>query len=177
MLGANGAGKSTLLRVAATVARADGTVEVGGIDAAREPERARRGLVHLGQEAPAYGELSPREHLRWWARVQPDCRAGPDEALAAAGLSHALDVPARALSRGMRQRLALAMALLPRRGLLLLDEPFTGLDARGRSWLEAELQARRGGQAMLVALHDPAQARALADRVVRLEGGRLEGAA
>ncbi|MFO1532482.1 MAG: ABC transporter ATP-binding protein [Thermoplasmatota archaeon] len=177
VLGANGAGKSTLLRVAATLARpSDGMLEVAGVDARAEPEQARHGLSILTQEAPLYPELSPREHLAWWARAQAMPDADPDARLIPAGLAAVAHRPARTLSRGQRQRLALAMALLPDRPVLLLDEPFAALDDAGAAWLAAELRARRGRQAVLMALHDPAQAAAVADRVQLLRDGRLEAA-
>lgn len=191
VMGRNGSGKSTLLRLAATLVRPTaGTVEVAGIDAGHHPEHARAGLSLLSQEAPLYPELTPREHLRWWARVQgmPDAPGRIDAALAAAGLArdgghaHATgpptrrgsDLPVRSLSRGTRQRLAIAMALLPDRPLLILDEPFTALDDEGRAWLVGEVAARRGRQAILLALHDEAQAAALANRTLHLRGGALQ---
>lgn len=168
--GENGAGKSTLLRLVATMVRPTaGTVEVAGTDARRDPEQARRALSILVQESPLYPELSPREHLRWWARAQG--ALNPPGLLASAGLDGHADVPARNLSRGQRQRVALAMALLPDRPLLLLDEPFASLDDAGARWLRRELDARGGRQALVVAAHGPDPI--AADRVLRLSGGRL----
>ncbi|MEA3190078.1 MAG: hypothetical protein QOD77_660 [Thermoplasmata archaeon] len=170
LLGPNGAGKSTLLRIAATLSRpAAGTVHVGGVDAAKDPEAARRRLSLLTQDAPLYPELTPAEHLHWWARVQGV--PGDDGLLKEAGLAAHLQTPVRDLSRGTRQRLALAMALLPERPLLLLDEPFASLDAQGTAWLEGRFARHRG--AILVALHDEAQAARVAHRAVRLQEGRL----
>lgn len=175
VLGPNGAGKSTLLRIAATLARSrEGEVEVCGIDARKDPELARRQLSILTQEAPVYPELTPHEHVRWWARVQGLPAPDADARLQDAGLARVAHQPARSLSRGMGQRLALSLALLPERPLLLLDEPFAALDDAGRAWLAAELATRRGRQALVVALHDVTQARILADRVVSLRAGRLE---
>lgn len=167
ILGANGKGKSTLLRIAATVSPPTaGALVVAGIDAKRHPEQARRNLSHLPQDAPCYAELTPHEHLRWWSRVQ-GVAADPDAALVEAGLAAMAHKPAGTLSRGQRQRLALAMALTPDRPLLLLDEPFAALDAEGASALERRLAWC--GSAMLIALHDEAQARRIAHRVLRLD--------
>jgi len=177
LLGPNGAGKSTLLRIAATLARPrEGQVHVAGIDARREPESARAQLSILTQEAPVYPELTPHGHVRWWARVQRLPAPDADARLQEAGLAHAAHQPARNLSRGMRQRLALTLALLPDRPLLLLDEPFAALDEAGRAWLSSNLTARRGRTAVVMALHDAAQAQALANSVLRLNAGRLEAA-
>lgn len=174
VLGANGSGKSTLLRLVATLARPDaGTVEVCGVAAADKPETARRHLSILTQDAPTYAELTPHEHLAWWSRAQ-GLRLAPatiEAATVESGLGHAAHKPAGTLSRGQRQRLALAMALLPDRALLVLDEPTTALDTEGRRWLETRLATRRG--AALMALHDAGEADRLCDRVIRLDGGRL----
>ena len=176
LLGANGSGKTTLLRVAATLARPDtGDVAVAGANALKEPEQARARLSVLTQEAPLYPELTATEHLRWWARAQGLPSPGTGRILAEAGLARAADQPARSLSRGTRQRLALCMALLPDRPLLVLDEPFTALDDEGTHWLQEELRERsRRGQAVLLSAHGAAEAQQVARRLVRLRDGALE---
>jgi ABC-2 type transport system ATP-binding protein len=176
LLGPNGAGKSTLLRIAAAASRPDqGTVEVHGIDARRDPDGARRHASLLLQQAPVYAELTPHEHLSWWGKVR-GLRLPADRIEAATlecGLARHAHQPAGSLSRGQQQRLALAMALLPDAPLLLLDEPFTALDEAGRHWLESRLAARRGTGATLLALHDATQAARLAGGIVHLDGGVL----
>ena len=169
LLGANGAGKSTLLRIAATVCRPTaGSVVVGNVDARREPEKARCLLGYQPQDAPVYAELTPAEHLRWWMRLH-DAPVDVDAALVHFGLAAMAHKPSATLSRGQRQRVALAMASLHAPPLLLLDEPFTALDGAGQSVVGSILESRRGNQGTLLALHDEAQARRLADRVVRLD--------
>ena len=168
ILGANGSGKSTLLRIAATVSRPSaGTVVVDGLDALRRPEEARRRIGHQPQDAPLYAELTPHEHLRWWARLHGTA-AEADALVVTWGLETVAHKPSATLSRGQRQRVALALATLHNPALLLLDEPFTALDDAGRASLEAALAQRRGKTATLIALHDEAEARRLADRVLRL---------
>lgn len=179
LLGANGAGKSTLLRVAATLARpTSGHVEVGGIDARKEPEAARRSLFFLAQDAPLYDELSPMEHVRFWENLRGSPEGGDDAGclrrLADAGLAPLAHRRAGELSRGQRQRVALAAAEVGEPGLLLLDEPFTALDAGSQVHLTTMIERRRGRGATLVVLQDAAQAARLADRVVTLRHGRLE---
>jgi ABC-2 type transport system ATP-binding protein len=173
VLGPNGAGKSTLLRIAAGLARPDaGTVEVAGHDAKAHPLGARKACSFLSQEAPLYDELTPAEHVAWWARLHGRDASQPaaDQALLAAGLARLAHHPAGTLSRGERQRLALALALLPEPRLLVLDEPFTALDTVAHAWLESILAARRasGRGATLLSLHDEAAAARVAGRVLRL---------
>jgi ABC-2 type transport system ATP-binding protein len=173
LLGPNGAGKSTLLRIAAAASRPDrGTVELGGIDARKDPDGARRHASLLLQQAPVYAELTPHEHLAWWSKVR-GVRADVEALTLECGLARHAHQPAATLSRGQQQRLALAMALLPDAPLLLLDEPFTALDEEGRSWLEGRLATRKGTGATLLALHDAQQAARLADAAVRLHAGVL----
>lgn len=164
ILGPNGSGKSTLLRIAAGQSRAD------------QGQTARPGTVSfLSQEAPVYAELTPAEHVRWWARLWQ--RPAGDDAvhatLSEAGLVQLAHRQAGSLSRGERQRLALALAFLPDADLLVLDEPFTGLDTVAHAWLESRLSARRAaGRTTLLSLHGDDAARRVADRLVHLHGGR-----
>lgn len=167
VLGPNGSGKSTLLRVAAGQSRPDA-------GAVRRPGKAS----YLAQDAPLYAELTPAEHVRWWARLWR-LPADPEAAharLAEAGLLRLAHRPAGTLSKGERQRLALALAFLPPPAaapLLVLDEPFAALDDVAHQWLESRLAARRAeGGAALLALHGEEAARRVAGRVVHLAQGR-----
>jgi ABC-2 type transport system ATP-binding protein len=162
VLGPNGSGKSTLLRIAAGQSRPD-------------KGRAERPapVSYLSQEAPVYAELTPAEHVRWWSRLwrRPHDAEAVHAALADAGLLQLAHRAAGTLSRGERQRLALALAFLPDAGLLVLDEPFTGLDTVAHAWLESRLAARKAaGKATLLSLHGEEAALRVADRVVRLRG-------
>ena len=138
LVGANGAGKSTLLRLVAGLCRpSQGTVLIGGRDLQRSPEtRAAIGL--LSHQILLYEELTARENLLFFARLYGlnDGADRADEALAEAGLAPRQDHRVGGFSRGMKQRLALARATLHRPPALLLDEPFSGLDA-------AAVQGRR----------------------------------
>lgn len=151
--GANGAGKTTLLRMAAgTLHPTAGTVHVGG----RAPRSLRRGdLFYVPQAAPVYDELTPVQQIRWWGRLHGLATAGHDAVRIAAdaGLADNAHRPAAVLSRGQRQRLALACALHVRPRLLLLDEPASALDTEGTAWLAARLGDQDG--AVVAVVHGP----------------------
>lgn len=177
VLGPNGSGKSTLLRLAAAVSPPDaGLVEVAGTPVRRDDAVARRALGYVPQEPAVYDELTPAEHVALWARLRGQA-TDPDAVLADAGLATAAHRPAGSLSRGQRQRLALALALLGDPAVLVLDEPYTALDEQGEAWLTNLLARRRAaGCALLVAVHDPRQADHLLARTLRLRATRLEAA-
>ena len=175
LLGGNGAGKSTLLRLLAGVARPQsGTVSLFGADTRSDAIRTMRARVGLvGHEAMIYSDLSPRENLEVTRRLYA-CAADPEAMLERVGLARVGQRPSRTLSRGMLQRLALARALLPAPELLLLDEPFTGLDEEGSDLLRSVLREHRdrGGTSLLIS-HSLEAVAALATRVVILQDGRI----
>jgi ABC-type multidrug transport system ATPase subunit len=177
LLGPNGAGKSTLLAILSTLlAPSSGVVRYGAADArtAGHALRARLGL--LGHDLYLYPELTARENLEFFARLYG--LAGPRErvtqALTRAGLAERADDMVSGFSRGMRQRLALERALLHAPRLLLLDEPFTGLDDASGQALVARLRGlRHEGAIVVVATHDLDLAEGLLDKVAVLRDGRL----
>jgi ABC-type multidrug transport system ATPase subunit len=175
LLGANGAGKSTLLGIAATLLEpSSGRVQYGDATVGLGAElRARIGV--LGHDLFIYPELSAAENLAFFARAYGvrDVARAVKVALERAGLDQR-DDPAGRFSRGMRQRLALERALLHQPRLVLLDEPFTGLDDAATAALRARLTDLRGdGCIVLVATHDLETIDGVADRTVLLRGGRL----
>jgi ABC-type multidrug transport system ATPase subunit len=158
--GPNGAGKTTLLRLCAGLAiPTGGTLEV-------EPERG--GIGFLGHEPLVYRELTVLENLDLYGRLYhvPERRERIGMLLERFGLWDSRGVRASALSRGQLQRLALCRSLLHRPELLILDEPFAGLDAEGSELLDRELTGMRELRTILVATHDP-------ERVAPLASGRL----
>ncbi len=167
LVGPNGAGKTTLLRLAATLDEpTSGRVTVEGATGAA----ARRRVGWLGAEPALYDDLTVRENLAFVAGFHGRA-GGVEEAAARFGVTPLLDARARGLSRGERQRVALARATLAG-DLLLLDEPTTALDAEGADAALRALVEMRGERTLLAATHDPALV-AKADRVLRLDGGRL----
>jgi len=177
LLGPNGAGKTTLLRILATLLRPGaGALTVNGVDAVRNPGEARRVIGMVGHGSYVYEDLTALENLRFWAvmRGAVASRARLSAALEEVGLDDVADERARTFSAGMKRRLALARVILSEPRALLLDEPFTGLDARGRKWLSEFLRAfKAGGGAVVMATHSFGIGLEIADRVAILTGGQL----
>jgi heme exporter protein A len=177
LLGPNGAGKSTLLAVVSTLLEPSSGEVLYGAHTARTAGsalRARLGL--LAHDLHLYGELSARENLMFFASLYgvKDRSRRVDEALERAALLDRGGDPVSSFSRGMRQRLALERALLHDPRLLLLDEPFTGLDDQSAAALALRLSALREEQRIiLLATHDLEVADRLIDRAVILRDGRV----
>jgi heme exporter protein A len=175
ILGPNGAGKSTLLGILATLLRpTTGRVRYGDLEASHGAAlRARIGV--LGHDLFLYPELTARENLEFFAGIHGFDRPGDAAraALARAGLEDRGDDPVSAFSRGMRQRVALERALIHQPRLVLLDEPFTGLDDASASALLRRLHALRdAGAILVVATHDLDLADGLLDHALFLRDGR-----
>lgn len=179
VLGPNGAGKTTTVRMCATLLTPTaGSVLVDGVDAVADPRAARRrtGLV-LGGDAGFYSRASARKNLLFFADVAGVAGAERhlrvEHALEAVSLTDRADDPVRAYSRGMRQRLHIARALLGQPSLLLLDEPTSGLDpqvaAETRSLVRALADS---GTGILLTSHHMAEVEQLADRVHVIAEGR-----
>ena len=136
--------------------------------------RERIGFVAHG--ALVYDDLTAFENLRFWSTLAGLRLAASDlrDALAAVDLDGAVNDRVRGFSAGMKRRLALARIVLSRPRVLLLDEPFAGLDQRGKKWLEEYLQAfRAGGGTILMVTHSVGRGLGVADRIVVLAGGRI----
>jgi ABC-type multidrug transport system ATPase subunit len=177
LLGPNGAGKSTLLAVISTLAQpSTGEVRYGGRTAKEIGAALRSKIGVLSHDLHLYPELTARENLIFFARMYAvsNPAVAASDALARARLSDRGDEVISGYSRGMRQRLALERALLHRPRLLLLDEPFTGLDDASTADLIARLkELRSAGCITLLATHDLDTAEAVLDRAVILRDGRL----
>jgi heme ABC exporter ATP-binding subunit CcmA len=172
--GPNGAGKSTLLRVIATALSPTwGGGTVLGLDLVRERARVRRHTELLGHRTRLYEDLTAAENLRFACALHGVDPGGVPEALERVGLEGVAGERVAGFSQGMRQRLALARAFLRRADVLLLDEPYAGLDAQGRALVdELVAAAGRSGRTVVLATHDPTGPR-LASRTVEMEAGRL----
>jgi heme ABC exporter ATP-binding subunit CcmA len=177
VLGHNGSGKTTLLRVLATLTRPTaGSGRIGGHDLVADRDEIRRLVGLVGHGTQLYDDLTALENLRFAAALHdlPADPATADAALARVGLEAQAGMRVRELSSGMRRRVALARVMLRRPRVLLLDEPFAGLDQDSAKRLEAYLHEFRaeGGAAVLVT-HGLGRGLALADRIAILAGGRL----
>ncbi len=181
LLGPSGCGKTTLLRIAAGLERPRaGTVRIGGQVVASDtvfvpPER--RGVGLMFQDFALFPHLTNLANVAFGLDrlARAEARAEALRALERVGLGrHAEDYPER-LSGGEQQRVALARALAPRPGVMLMDEPFSGLDRRLRDAVRDETLSvlRRAGATVIVVTHDPEEALRVADRVVLMRRGRI----
>lgn len=178
LLGGNGAGKSTTLSVLLGFARAQsGTVTICGIDPVAQPDAARRRIAYLPENVALYEHLSAAENADYLLALSGERqgRTAIVDALAAAGLQErAWDQRLGGFSKGMRQKVAIAVALLRQVPVLLLDEPTSGLDPRATADFNALLVAVRDrGTAVLMVTHDLLSAADIADRIAFLEHGRV----
>jgi ABC-type multidrug transport system ATPase subunit len=175
LVGPNGSGKTTLLKMAARLTRPSaGKIEFSSANGNASANGS--GVSLVGHSTLLYDDLTAEENLSLFARLyeldSPAERVAA--ALESAGLAGRGSDLVRGFSRGMRQRLTIARALLPGPGLLLLDEPATGLDAAGQQWL-GETLARLSSQGctLMMSTHGRSETHAILTRAVRLEGGRV----
>jgi len=179
LLGPNGAGKTTTLRIVAGLTRADeGTVRVMGHEIGEDPLAAKRVLAFLPDEPLLYGKLRPLEYLEFvaglWRLDGRLAQARANELLETLGLGDKRRELVEAFSRGMRQKLALAGALIHDPAVMLLDEPLTGLDAAAARQVKDILLDRvRAGCTVILTTHILEVAERLAERISIVSGGRI----
>jgi len=178
-LGVNGAGKTTTLRMISGLIRPDaGQVRVCGIDVVAEPRRAKQPLAYIPDDPVLYGKLNPMEHLEFVAalwNVDPVvARKRAQELLEQLGLWDRRHEWLESYSRGMKQKIALASALIHAPKLILLDEPLTGLDASAaRLVKDMLLDFIKQGGSVILTTHILEVAERLAERIGIMSGGRL----
>jgi ABC-2 type transport system ATP-binding protein len=180
LFGPNGAGKTTLLRMAAGILRADsGKLRVGGADLVSNPREAKRKIGWVADHPLLYDELTIAENVAYFGRLyglsRDEAASRAERLLKEFGVLHRSADLAASLSLGMRQRASIARALVHDPAVLLLDEPFEGLDPRGQ---EALLQALRGGgqgqgRAVLFATQQIDLGLRACDRLVLMDRGKL----
>ncbi len=177
LLGPNGSGKSTLLRcLIGYFPPTAGRVRIGGVDVGERPVAARREVGYLPEQVMLYPELSVRRYLRFVAGMKGmrarDARRAADQAIGRCGLETMADRLAGKLSKGYRQRVGLAQALLGNPAVLVLDEPTVGLDPVQTVEMR-QLLRTLDGCTVLLSTHILAEAAALCTRIVILAAGRL----
>lgn len=177
LVGPNGAGKTTLLRIVATLTRpSSGQIHIGKIPLAQHANDARSAIGFVGHQTFMYDDLTAEENLRLFARLYdlPNIATSVQQVAARLGIENRLKDVTRTLSRGLQQRLTLARMLLHEPAVLLLDEPYTGLDKTAADMLDQiMLQAKREGRCVLFSTHDLERGLAVCDRALIVRGGKI----
>lgn len=172
--GSNGAGKTTLIRCLLGVIRFNGSASIGELDVRKRGRHARALTGYVPQELAFHDDVRLSNAIAFFARIRRASRRSAHESLAAVGLAGHERKRVRDLSGGMKQRFALAVALLSDPPLIILDEPTSNLDAAGRGEVVDTLQRlRRAGKTLLFASHRPDEVIMLADRVLVMERGSV----
>ncbi|HUG16999.1 MAG TPA: heme ABC exporter ATP-binding protein CcmA [Thermomicrobiales bacterium] len=176
LLGPNGSGKSTVLRIIGTLLRPNaGAVAVNGLDVVRDASGVRGHVGYLAHTPGLYDDLTARENLWFAADMLGLPYAAADASLERVGLTRVAGDRVRGFSAGMQRRLALARLILRSPRVLLLDEPYSNLDAEGVELVNSTIAGiARSGGAALVALHELAPAKAMLDRTLTLAEGRID---
>lgn len=176
LLGANGSGKSTILRILGTLMNPTvGTATIDGLDIGREASAVRSRVGYLAHTPGLYDDLTARENLRFAADMLGLTHAAVEESLDRVGLAHVANDRVRGFSAGMQRRLGIARLMLRAPRILLLDEPYSNLDAEGIDLMNSILgDVVSSGGSALVALHELAPARGILARTVSLVDGRIE---
>jgi ABC-2 type transport system ATP-binding protein len=179
LVGPNGAGKTTTLRLVAGLLAPDaGTISVGGVNALADPVAAKRIMAWISDEPMIYEKLTPLEYLEFiaglWRIEARTAEARAHELLDWLGLSAHAQERCEGFSKGMRQKVALAGALVHEPSVIILDEPLTGLDAGSARQVKAVLRQRvRDGGTVVMTTHILEVAERMADRIGIIAGGRL----
>jgi heme exporter protein A len=177
LFGRNGAGKTTFLKIAATLVRhTHGKLRVEGVDINEKPEEARRRIGFLSHNTYLYRDLNPVENLRFFAALYGlgNAEKRIESLLDRVGLRRRALDPVRSFSRGLHQRLGIARVMLHDPSLILLDEPYTGLDANAVETLNQMLdEASAGGKTIILTTHDLDQGLRSATQAVIIDRGKI----
>lgn len=172
--GSNGAGKTTLIRSLLGIFPSSGTVSIHGVDVKKDGKRARSFVGYVPQELAFHDDAKLGSSIMFFANLRRVNRKGAAIALGKVGLQGHEKKRVRDLSGGMKQRLALAIALIADPPIIVLDEPTSNLDASGRGEvIDTLCQLRDDGKTLLFASHRPDEVLSLANRVLVMEKGKL----
>jgi len=176
LFGPNGAGKTTLLRLISGLLKpTKGAIRVGG-RSLRDDASARGQLGLISHQSMLYAALTSRENVEFAARLYgvADARSGAMRALERMRIADRADAPVRSLSRGLQQRVSIARAIVHEPTVVLLDEPYTGLDAAGGAALtDMLLSLRAGGASLVLVTHNVEEGLAVATQAAVMLGGRI----
>ena len=176
IFGPNGAGKTTLLRILSTLSRpTGGSLSIMGEDALENPEALRSRIGLISHKPMVYGDLSAYENLAFFAQLYGMEDAGEriEELLSLVELDHRRNDPARSFSRGMTQRLSIARALINDPDLVLLDEPYSGLDPHAVQLFDELIGRVRDGRTFVMVSHDLDKGFSLCTHALILARGRV----
>ena len=177
LMGRNGTGKTTLLKILSLLIKpSGGELKFDGKSSKNYPETVLNQIGLVSHQVFLYGDLSARENLNFFARMYdvPDAGARINDLLKRVGLEHRANDPARKFSRGMQQRLSIARALIHSPKLLLLDEPYTGLDTGSSALLDEMIQEfHHAGNTVILVSHDIEQALKMTKRLLVLNKGAI----
>lgn len=178
LLGSNGAGKSTTMQLITINLTPDsGRIAIGGVDALRQPRRARALLGYLPEHPPLYDELTVMEYLRYCARLRGMSRRAARAAAAEASQRCQLDAVGGRLighlSKGYRQRVGIAQAIIHRPAVVVLDEPTANLDPLQRQQIRRLIDQLRADCAVILSTHLLSEVQLLCDQVLILQAGRV----
>ena len=180
LLGPNGAGKTTAISMISGLLTPDaGSVSIAGVDMLADPLGAKRHLGLVPQDLAIYPEISARANLRFFGQLQglrgSDLSGRVDEVLETVGLADRAKEPAKTFSGGMQRRLNIAIGLLHRPTLLILDEPTVGVDPQSRNAILESVEAlTEGGMAVLYTTHYMEEAQRLCDRIAIMDAGKVQ---
>ena len=179
LLGANGAGKtSTIMLILGFTEPTDGMVTINGIDVQKNPLEAKKHVAYVSENVTLYGNFTAKQNMDFFTRLSGRKGVSDEEyrgVFRRVGLAeNAYERRVRGFSKGMRQRLGIAIAILKNASLIVLDEPTSGLDPKGGfEFLEIVKQLRAEHKAILMSSHDIFRAKAIADRVGIMSEGRM----
>lgn len=178
LLGLNGAGKSTAMRIlAGLLLPSAGTVTVGGIDAASDPDGVRRKIGFLPEDPPVYREMRVREFLQWCGEIKgrtgDEVRRAMPEVLKTCDLEHMADRVIAELSHGYKKRVGIAQAIIHRPEVVILDEPISGLDPQQIVEMRKVVRSLKSFATVLISSHILSEIEQTCDRILVIHEGRL----